>query len=807
MTADFSSQQATASLPQQEMEELSAQILQRAAEHLQSGEVALAKKLYSSLLDILPDHPAAHYYFGMLEMQGRQPDDGLRHLEAALAAAPEQEQYWLAYIDALIQTGQEDTARHFLKLGQQHGLEGNATEDLAERLTIPPLVMSQQQEKQQRVADVNSTQVTVQKNPEKRAKVDTKRSAKAPSAKKINAIVALYGQGKIAEVEKLARSLTIHFPEHGFGWKSLAGVLMASGQREKALQATQNSVKFSPHDAEAYSNLGNIFLDMDRYAEAEVSLRRSLALKPNYADAHYNLSIALDKQDRLIETEASIRKALLFNPNHVAAHYNLSIILKKHGRLTEMEACLRQVISLNPNYVKAHTNLGLALLNQCKHKEAEASLRTALNLNPDSGEQYSNLLFCLSQMEGIDVNTLFTEHCNFGLQIENPLKALRQHHRNLPDPERCLQIGFVSADLRNHAMASFIEPILQYLAGYENLSLHAYYNHATEDAVTHRLQGYFSHWHSVFKMSDTVMEQQIRSDGIDILIDLSGHTAENRLPVFARKPAPVQASWIGYPGTTGLQAVDYYLSDYCRLPVGKYDDQFTEKIVRMPISAPFLPYENAPPVNALPAIENSYITFGSFNRLDKLNHAVIILWSQLLRALPDSKIIIAGINIGENYDFLIKWFTQEGILEDRLTFHYRTNLESYLTLHHQVDMCLNPFPYTGATTLCNALWMGVPTLTLTGKTIPSHGGASYLTHVGLENFVAQDAPDFVKKGLLLTADLTELNNLRGGLRERFMRSAVGQPALAAAGLDRALRMMWRRWCEGLEAAPLQVDMK
>ena len=770
MTADFCSQQAAARPPQQEMEELSAQLLQLAASHRQSGQIGLAKELYSSLLDILPSHPAANYHLGILEMQAHRPAGGIPHLEAALAACPEQEQYWLAYIDALTQTGQEDAARHFLELGLQHGLAGDAMEKLAERLKTHALATPQPEEKQQGIIEVNSVQGAVQPKAKKPTKASRKKTEKAPSVKEINAVVALYAQGKITEVEKLALSLTTRFPKHGFGWKLLAGVFKAKGQSEKALQAMQNSVKFLPEDAEAHSNLGNILQDQGRLGEAEVSLRRSLALKPDYA----------------------------------IGHYNLSTILQGQGRINEMEASLRRAIEINPDYADAHNNLGLTLQDQYRHNEAEISLRRALAVEPDSGERQSNLLFCLSQMEGIDTAVLFAEHCRFGQKFETPLITLRQDHQNPRDPERCLQVGFVSADLRNHAVASFIEPVLVYLAGHKTLSLHAYYNHATEDNATQRLQGYFAHWHSVFGISDAAMEKQIRADGIDILIDLSGHTAGNRLPVFARKPAPVQVSWIGYPGTTGLQAMDYYLTDRHLLPPGQFDHQFTEKLAYLPLSTPFLPSPDAPSVNTLPALVNGYITFGSFNRPNKLNPTVIALWSQLLRASPDARMLLGAMQEDGNNDTLIAWFAKEGIAQERLSFYPRSGMAAYLALHHQVDICLDTFPYTGGTTTLHALWMGVPTLTLAGNTAAGRQGACILELSGLAQFVAQDTADFVQKGLSITAQIDTLAKLRSGLRNPFALPSPSYMADIADGFESVLRTMWRRWCAGLPA--LTIDM-
>ena len=358
-------------------------------------------------------------------------------------------------------------------------------------------------------------------------------------------------------------------------------------------------------------------------------------------------------------------------------------------------------------------------------------------------------------------------------------------------------------------MASFLEPVLAHLAAHinshANFSLHAYANHSADDSVTQRLRGHVKHWHPVAGLSDTALADQIHADGIDILIDLSGHTGHNRLPVFARKPAPVQVSWMGYPGTTGLSSMDYYLTDRFLLPTGQFDHQFTEKLVHLPANAPFLPSAHASSVHVLPALANGYVTFGSFNRLNKLNQNVIKLWAQLLRALPDSRMLLGAMPRDGQYATLIAWFADEGIARERLDFHPRSSMEEYLALHHQVDLCLDTFPYNGGTTTLHALWMGVPTLTLAGSTVAGRSGAGILGHVGLDEFVARDSAAFVKQGLSLATDYSTLAKLRMGLRERFSQSALGQSGVIAAGLESALRTMWQRWCAGLPAESFEVS--
>ncbi|MFC5475992.1 tetratricopeptide repeat protein [Paraherbaspirillum soli] len=705
--------------------------LQLAVNQHQSGQLAEAENLYRAILDAQPQHAGANYHLGLLAVQMKQAAAALPYLAAALEAQPEQEHYWLSYIDALIQAEQLDTARQVLALGQQHGLQGAAVDALAAQL-------------------------------EQQA---------WPSAAEIHALVALYGERRLSEAETLSRALTVRFPGDGFGWKVLGVVLQEQGQLQQALAAMQTAADLLPQDPEAHSNLGNTFKYLGCAAQAEASYSQALAIRPQHAAAHANLGALLQEQGRLLEAETHYRQALALKPEDAVTHSNLGTLLRSLGRLTEAEAALRQALALKPHYAEAH----------------------------------SNLLFCISHNEAVDAAALLAEHRRFGEQFEAPLRAHWPQHDNPRDPQRCLQVGLVSGDLRDHAMASFIEPVLAQLSAHSNLSLHAYANHATEDEVTQRLRSHVAHWHPVAALSDAALAEKIRADRIDLLIDLSGHTADNRLLTFARKPAPLQMSWMGYPGTTGLSGMDYFLSDRCILPPGQFDHQFTEKLVHLPANAPFLPSPDAPPVNALPALNNGYLTFGSFNRPSKLSRAVIALWSQLLRAMPDARMLLAAMPQDGQYGELVDWFAAEGIARERLDFYPRSSMQDYLALHRRVDVCLDTFPYNGGTTTLHALWMGVPTLTLAGDTVAGRTGAGILGHVGLEAWVAQDAAGFVQQGLALAADVPALAELRAGLRQRFEQSVPNRPALIAAGLEHALRTMWQRWCAGLSTESFEVN--
>jgi len=657
-----------------------------------------------------------------------------------------------------------------------------------------------------------------------------------PSAQEMDALVAVFSGGHYAEAASRARQMTERFPRHGFGWKALGTALAQMGRHAEALAVMHKAVALVPRDAEVHNNLGRILQGMGRLDEAAASYRQALQWKLDYAEANCNLGNALGQLGRFDEAEACLRWATRFRQDYAEAHSSLGRLLKDLGRLEEAEASCRRALEIDPRFAAAHCILGDTLKHMSRAGEAEACYRQALQINPDDAhahnnfgvllqglgrtdasevcyrralqiapafaQAHSNLLLCLAH-NTVDAAALFAEHRRFAEKFETPFIANRVPHRNSRDPERCLRIGFVSADLREHALAHFFEPVLAHLSGYAQLSLHAYSNHILEDAVTGRMRAHFAQWHCVVGIDDAALAERVRADNIDILVDLSGHTAGNRLLSFARKPAPLQASWIGYLGTTGLDAVDYYLADRFFLPHEIFDGQFTEKIVHLPAFAPFMPAEEAPEINPLPALSNGFLTFGSFNHVSKLSPRVVALWSRLLRALPESRLLV-GAMPDNGGDALVDWFAHEGVARDRLSFHPRCAMAAYLALHQQVDLCLDTFPYGGGATSNHAVWMGLPTLTISGGTPASRLGTMLMNHVGLPEFVAADEEGFVETGIHWAKNVDILAEIRSGLRARFERSAMRQPELIAGALQHAFRLMWQRWCDGLPPVALDV---
>jgi protein O-GlcNAc transferase len=606
---------------------------------------------------------------------------------------------------------------------------------------------------------------------------------------------SLQAQGRLGEAVASYERAVAQRPGSATALYDLGRAQQADGRLDEAASRFEQALALNPDYAEVYSSLGNVLQAKGRLEEATGLYARALALKPEYAGACLNLGTALQASGKLGPAEVLYRRALALKPEHAEAWSNLGVVLKLQGKLDGAVECLERAISLKPGFAEAYSNLGAALQDQGRVVEAAFTYRRALAMRADFAVAHQGLLFCLSHSGTVGLEELVAEHCRFAERFEAPVRPMWPQHQNSCDAERPLRIGFVSGDFRVHAMSSFIEPVLAHLAKQAGLTLHAYSTRAQEDDLTKRLRGHVPNWHRIFALSDEALAAKIQEDEIDILVDLTGHTSPSRMLAFARKPAPVQCGWIGYLGTSGLACMDYYFGDRYFLPPGEFDGYFTEKIVRLPVVAPFAASEEAPDVRALPALANGFVTFGSFSRRSKLSREVIALWSELLRAVPNARMLLAGMPRESGNESLRNWFESEGIAAERLQFHPLCGGQEYFGLHHQVDMCLDPFPFTGATTTCNGLWMGVPTLTLMGQTVAGRLGPALLQHAGLDAFVAQSAQDFVDKGIRWAEDLEALAELRAGMRERFLASPMGRPDAFAQSLAGAFRQMWLSWCE------------
>ncbi|MBB5467784.1 putative O-linked N-acetylglucosamine transferase (SPINDLY family) [Paraburkholderia sp. CI2] len=748
--------------------------MQSAIEHHRQQEYDEAAARYASVLEAASDHPDAHYHLGVLLMQTGRPSEAVPHFEAALGQMPKNGQIWVYYINALVASQQTEAARVVLDLARHQGLPEAVVQMLHARINgeEAPLPATPEPEAAtapapQADASGSDSRPAAASDTDERGKLDTRRA----SLKEMRQLQHLFNSGKFEAALNVSRRLTHQYPSHGECWYELGRVLRRTGRYTESVEAADHAARLLPNFIAARTMLTDGLIATRQYQQAEAHCRQALEKYPESAALHRNLGTALEEMGRYAEGIVHLRRAVELAPNDALECDAFALLLLKHGL----------------------------------YDEAETAFRRALELAPMQAITHSNLLFTLMHKPDLDALSAFAEFREFAARHEAPLRARRPRHTNDRDPSRRLRVGFVSGDLLGHPVAYFFLSVLEHLALDSSLSLHIYSNYAVTDGFTEQIRAHAQTWSEIFGMSDDAVVQKIRDDGIDILIDLSGHTGRNRLVAFAHKPAPVQASWIGNPATTGLDAVDYYLSDRFVTPLEQFERQFSEKLVFLPALAPFKPHPQAPDVNELPALRNGFITFGSFSRIVKIGPEVVALWARVLREVPDSRMVVGAITARQQMDKLTGLFASEGIDLSRISFLQRGNVSTYLQQHNLIDVCLDTLPFGNSTTTMQALWMGVPTMTLPGVSMASRGSTGWLSHLGLDSaFVAQDKDDFVHKCAALAADPEALAVVRGELREYCRQSVLIDAGAISNAASRAFRTMWQRWCDGLEPEHFEV---
>lgn len=572
------------------------------------------------------------------------------------------------------------------------------------------------------------------------------------------------------------------------------GIALAEQRQwDDAVASYRQAIALKPDYAIAHCNLAGALIRLGKMEEALACYRQSIKLQPDLAKAHHALAQALRELDRFAEAIESAKTAISLDPTIPEAYDTLGELYRAQGQLDEATECIQQALKLRPDYADAYGSLSLVLMERGQLESAAEMLREALRIKPDFPLAYSNLLFLNQYMADVSPAELFAEHLRYAERFEAPLKADWPTHTNLRRPEKRLKIGYVSADFRDHSVAFFIEPVF---ANHDKsqVELHCYYNHAAHDSQTNAIAAHADHWVDCVRMSDEELARKIQSDGIDILIDLSGHTAHNRLLAFARKPAPIQVTWIGAAGTTGLSAMDYRISDAYLTPPGLFEAYHSERLVLLPdTGVAYRPHPDGPPVNALPALSSGRIVLACLNNLVKINRRVLNLWARLLAALPDAQLMLGNVKTPGIRRDLLQRLAEAGIDQNRVIMQSRLATLDYLALHHNIDLALDPFPYGGGTTTMHSLWMGVPVVTLAGAQVVSRCGASALARVGLQDFITYDEEQYLERAINICSDLPALDRLRQSLRNRMSQSNC-DAATITRQLETLFRQMWIEWC-------------
>jgi predicted O-linked N-acetylglucosamine transferase (SPINDLY family) len=569
------------------------------------------------------------------------------------------------------------------------------------------------------------------------------------------------------------------------------------GKLEDAAFHYQRALQARPELAPVYGNLGAVLIKQRRFAEAVASFRRALEIDPRLTHLHYELGISYDRLGESGNAIHAYQKMVQSHPDHAPSYAMLGIQLQRCGRLLESLTCYRRVIDIAPRNLIANNNLGAVYRQLGRLDEAAASWRRALEISPDNPAPHSNLIFLEVSRPGASPAALIDQARAFGSAAARHAR-IPESWSNSPEPDRVLRVGFVSGDLCAHPVGYFLLSFLTALTAHSagRLELHGYFNHPEADQVSDLIKARCHVWRQVHELSDEALARQIGEDRVDILIDLSGHTGENRLPAFAWKPAPVQATWLGYLGTTGVAAIDYLIADDWTLPP-QLEPHFTEKIWRLPQSyLCFTPPVEDDTIGELPALSNGYVTFGSFNNLGKVNAEVIAVWARILDAVPGSRLLLKTMQFtepGVRQD-VARQFADHGITGSRLSLEGPVPRADYLKPFNRVDIALDPFPYPGITTSVECLWMGVPFVTLAGETFMARQGVGLLNNAGLPDWIASDVDDYVKLAARKAGDLRTLQQLRRDLRSRVLASPIFDARSFARHFESAMRGMWRAWC-------------
>lgn len=621
-------------------------------------------------------------------------------------------------------------------------------------------------------------------------------------------------------------------PENAGTYINLGNVLYRKGSHDDAISSYRQALHINPNLIDAYIYLGTALAHNRRYDEAIPCCEKALKLAPQNTELWSILGIAYQGRGQLNEAIPCFRKVLEANPDSVTAYNNLGIILHHTGQFDEAIQCYQTALKLDSNLDAVYINLGNALQEKgqlseaalCYQKvlqrspasfealnnlgniskemglldEAESYYRRAIQYVPNDATAYQNLLMIMHYDSRYDAQTIFHAHLQFAERYAAPLSSLVFTCTNEKIPARRLKIGYVSPDFRKQSVGFFIGPVLE-SHNHDDFEIFCYANLPVHDEMSERMRKHADRWRNITGLSDEKAAELIRSDGIDILVDLAGHTAFNRLLLFARRPAPVQATWIGYPDTTGLPSIDYRLVDNFTDPPGMTEQFSAEELLRLPeCFLCYRPYTDSPEAGILPARANGFITFGSFNSFPKVSSQTLTMWTAILKAVPRSRLIIKAKSLSDatTRSHFINLITRSGLGKERIEMlHWVTSTKAHLDTYRRIDIGVDTFPYNGTTTTCEALWMGVPVITLAGKTHVSRVGASLLSNIGLPELIAKTPEEYVEIAIKLAHDLTRLRILRQNLRAMMSNSSLTNATLFTANLEDCYRTMWQRWCD------------
>jgi predicted O-linked N-acetylglucosamine transferase (SPINDLY family) len=605
----------------------------------------------------------------------------------------------------------------------------------------------------------------------------------------------LLSENKLEEANKILSQLSIQAPRDADIWLCLGYIAGNRQEYERAVDYFKKAIAIEPGNAKILFNYGIALRDVGNFDNAIEVFKKSLEKEPNNTETLDCLAHAYMNSGSLVEAIAVFKKSLHINPNQAETQSNLGSIYQAQGELSKAEKRYLEAFRLNPQ-LNIYDNLGSVLVMQGRYKESMEVYRNGLIKQPKNARVFSNLLLALNYMEDVTQKDIFDEHNKWSQIFEDPSTYIT-HGVSDHDDER-LRIGYYSPDFREHSVAYFIEPIIEN-HDKNKFTTYAYYPLNKEDAVTARLKERFDNWRNVSNLTESEIAEVIKADKIDIMVDLAGHTANNSLLTFSKKPAPAQITYLGYPNTTGLKAIQYRITDDIADPEGQ-DEFYSEELCRLPgCFLTYKPDENSPAVSVSPVIKNMYITFGSFNNLAKINDSVIGVWCEILKKLPDSRLLIKNPSLTDliTRETYLQKFREFEIDDKRISLigHTPTRYE-HLSLYSDIDIALDTFPYNGTTTTCEALWMGVPVIALCGDHHAARVSTSLLTAANRNEWIAYTVEEYVDKAVKLALDTKSLKSKRSMQRDFIRNSPLLDNKTFVASLENEYKKIWKNLHEG-----------
>ncbi len=576
----------------------------------------------------------------------------------------------------------------------------------------------------------------------------------------------------------------------------LGEACVKSGQLDDAVRHLQTAVAAHPQHPAPLNNLGSVLRQQRKFEDALTAYRRAIALNPSLAQPHLNAASTLLDLSQHAEALSAGQRAVELNPQLVEGWFVIGNANRMLHRTGESMTAFERTLALNPQHLGALLNLGNALKDQGRIAEARDCYRRAVEVNPHFIPAHENVLSTLHYAPDCGLPEIYREHSEWDARFARPLREHWQPFENDRTADRPLRIGLYSNNLGNHPVGYFVRAAFEAL-DQQQFSLVVYSSRVSDDVQRDRFRAAATEWHDVFALSDEQLAQQIRADRIDILIDLAGRLSGGRPLMLALKPAPLLVNWIGYTGTLGLCAVDYILADRHHIPV-EAEPFYAERVLRLPDGHMcFEPPADAPDVSPLPALKDGTVTFGSFNNPGKVNGEVVAVWAEIMQRVPGSRLVLKyrNFNDASTRSHFEKLFAQHGVDAARLTFEGVSPFNDMLRRYHDIDIALDPFPFTGGMTTCLALWMGCPVITWPRDTFASRQSLSYLSTIGLPELVATSREDYIERAVKLATNLPQLAELRSRIRPQMAASPFCDKVRFVRNLECVLRDIWRQWCE------------